>query len=314
MKSPSTRIKVYLLTGFLGAGKTTVLNRFLQVKANENNVVIENEFGKVSIDAHLVSSSYDSLFELNNGCICCSLDDELTDVLTSIIRSDVKPDNLLIEASGVADPGGIAALFTQEEASMFFELQQIVCVADASCIEDWMNEIPEINRQLAAADVIVVNKKSLVTANYLLGLKNLFRNINGLAEIVPVDQGNLTGDVFSTKTTRWNPKEERRWEGKTSAHPLKSLLIEIDSPFDKEMLLNQLSMVLFLSYHQIYRVKGLVWCRNEEQPFIIQTHGRQIAISKHAGEKKPEYPVSQLVVIGKGLQRKSLEKLFTRAC
>ncbi|MGX7835546.1 CobW family GTP-binding protein, partial [Campylobacter fetus subsp. venerealis] len=126
-----SRIKVYLLTGFLGAGKTTVLNRFLEAKKDENNIVIENEFGKVSIDSHLVETSYDSLFELNNGCICCTLDDELAEVLASIIRSDNKPDNVFIEASGVADPGGIAALFTQKEVAVFFDLQQIICVVDA---------------------------------------------------------------------------------------------------------------------------------------------------------------------------------------
>ena len=313
MKSSSSRIKVYLLTGFLGAGKTTVLNRFLEVKGDENNMVIENEFGKVSIDAHLVSSRYDSLFELNNGCICCSLDGELTEVLASIIRSDLKPDNLFIEASGVADPGGLAALFTHEETSLFFDLQQIICVADASCVEDWMEEIPEINRQLAAADVIVINKKSSVTADYLLSLTGLLRSINGLAEIIPVDQGHLGRDVFSSKRTQWIPKEQSQGEVIPSEHPLKSLLLEISSPFNKEMLLNQLTMVLFLSYHQIYRIKGLVWCHDEERPFIIQTHGKQINISPYADEKTPEYHASQLVVIGKGLQRTSLEKIFKRA-
>ncbi len=308
-----TRIKVYLLTGFLGAGKTTVLNRFLEAKKDENNIVIENEFGKVSIDSHLVATSYDSLFELNNGCICCTLDDELAEVLASIIRSDNKPDNVFIEASGVADPGGIAALFTQNEVAAFFDLQQILCVVDPSCIEDWAEEIPEINRQLAAADVIVLNKKSSVSSTYLIKLIKLLRGVNPLADILPVNHGILPMETFDKGASQWNPQKQLQWSENISEHPLKSFLLEFNAPFNKEMLINQLTMTLFISYHQIYRIKGLVWCQDEKLPIIIQSHGKQVNFSLTAGEKAIEFPNSQVVVIGKGLQRNSLEKLFKRA-
>ncbi|WPR76744.1 GTP-binding protein [Algoriphagus sp. NG3] len=308
----STRIKVYLLTGFLGAGKTTVLNRFLEAKKDENNIVIENEFGKVSIDSHLVSSSYDSLFELNNGCICCTLDDELAEVLASIIRSETRPDNVFIEASGVADPGGIAAIFTQNEVAVFFDLQQILCVVDATCIEDWAEEIPEINRQLAAADVIVLNKKSSVSSTYLIRLIKLLRKINSLADILPVDQGMLPMETFDKGKSQWNPLKQLKWSENVSEHPLKSFLLEFNTPFNKEMLINQLTMTLFISYHQIYRIKGLVWCQDEKLPVIIQSHGKQVNFSLTTGDKAIEFPISQVVVIGKGLQRNSLEKLFKR--
>ncbi|WP_439489458.1 CobW family GTP-binding protein [Algoriphagus sp.] len=308
----TTRIKVYLLTGFLGAGKTTVLNRFLDAKKDENNIVIENEFGKVSIDSHLVSSSYDTLFELNNGCICCTLDEELAEVLASIIRSDHRPDNVFIEASGVADPGGIAALFTQNEVAAFFDLQQILCVVDPSCIEDWAEEIPEINRQLAAADVIVLNKKSSVSSTYLIKLIKLLRRVNPLADILPVNHGMLPMETFNKGASQWNPQKQLQGSENISEHPLKSFLLEFNTPFNKEMLINQLTMTLFISYHQIYRIKGLVWCQDEKLPEIIQSHGKQVNFSLTAGDKAIEFPISQVVVIGKGLQRNSLEKLFKR--
>ncbi|MCE7054636.1 GTP-binding protein [Algoriphagus sp. AGSA1] len=299
----ATRIKVYLLTGFLGAGKTTVLNRFLEAKKDENNIVIENEFGKISIDSHLVAASYDSLFELNNGCICCTLDDELAEVLASIIRLETRPDNVFIEASGVADPGGIAALFSQHEVAAFFDLQQILCVVDAACIEDWAEEIPEINRQLAAADVIVLNKKSSVSNTYLVKLIKQLGEINSIADILPVDQGMLPIDTFDKGKSQWNPQKHQQWSENVSEHPLKSFLLDFDTPFDKEMLINLLTMTLFISYHQIYRIKGLVWCRDEKLPVIIQSHGKQVNFSLLGSEKAIEPPNSQLVVIGKGLQR-----------
>lgn len=309
----SSLINVYLLTGFLGAGKTTVLNRLLEARKNENNVIIENEFGKVSIDSHLVGARYDSLFELNNGCICCSLDEELLNVLASIIRSEPKPDNLFIEASGVADPGSIAALFTQKEVALYFDLKLVICIADASCLEDWIDEVPEVSRQISAADVVVLNKKSLVTPKYLLGLVDLLLNINTLARIIPTDQGQLPVNIFIQERSEWHPTNTPEWCGKVSGHPLKSLTLEVNKAFDREMLLNQLTMVLFLSYHQIYRIKGLVWFQDDKAPSIIQTHGKQVEISHSENNPGIEYPKSQLVIIGKGLQRSALEKLFKRA-
>lgn len=113
----SKKIKVYLLTGFRGAGKTTVLNGLLEAKKQEESIIIENEFGKVSIDAHLVKKEFCPVFEMNNGCICCCLDNELVDVLANILNAETQPDNLFIEASGVADPGGITALFRNQEVA-----------------------------------------------------------------------------------------------------------------------------------------------------------------------------------------------------
>jgi len=313
MKPINPRINVYLLTGFLGAGKTTVLNQFLTTKKKENNSIIENEFGKVSIDSLLVAVNYDALFELNNGCICCSLDNELVDVLAAIIKTEPRPDNLFIEASGVADPGGLAALFNQKEVAGFFDLQKITCIVDASTVEDWIKEVPEVSRQLAVADIIVLNKKTSVTADHLVRLKAIMQQYNSLAEIIATDHGQIPFAALDGKRTDWTSGKSTAEDTSPSGHPLKSIYIEIHEPFDREKLLNQLTMLLFLSYHQIYRIKGLIWLENNQAPVVIQTHGKQVNFTPLQGDKTPEYPQSQLVVIGKGLQRNALEKLFRRA-
>ncbi|GAB3655708.1 GTP-binding protein [Echinicola sediminis] len=312
LPTPPTKINVYLLTGFLGAGKTTVLNGLLAAKKDEENIIIENEFGKVSIDSHLVETRYCSLFEMNNGCICCTLDNELVEVLAAILNADVQPDNLFIEASGVADPGGIVALFRQEEVANFFQLQQVICVVDATVVEDWIEEIPEVSRQLAAADLMVLNKKSLVSPSYLPSLVQLVQGINSLAEVIVSDHGQIPHDIFSQQKNPWDPAKTIPETANKSPHPLKSMLFEVEELIDREMLLNQLTLTFFLSYHQLYRMKGLVWLKDSPVPHLVQTHGRQVHLAPLEGEIKRPYPKSQLVFIGKGLERKSLERMINK--
>lgn len=313
MEVKQVRIKVFLITGFLGAGKTTVLNHLLEAKKQEQNVIIENEFGKISIDSLLVTDRYDSIFELNNGCICCSLDNELALVLAKLVCLDPRPDNLFIEASGVADPGGVTSLFSQEEVSRYFDLQQVICLADASSIEDVLEDIPEASRQIAAADLIFLNKKSLISPVYCSALVSLIQAINSLAEICLVDHGKFSLDILNRKRQDWKqvgPDVSRVEKG---GHPFKSLLFEFIEPFDFDLLLNQVTVLLFLSYHQVYRIKGLVWFKGEAEPHMVQTHGRQLDVQPYKRGRVGIYPKSQLVVIGKGLQRASLEKFFNRS-
>lgn len=309
---PSTTINVYLMTGFLGAGKTTVLNGLLAAKSQEENMIIENEFGKVSIDSHLVKTKQCALFEMNNGCICCTLDDELAEVLASILNAEIPPDNLFIEASGVADPGGITALFKNQEVASFFQLQQVICVVDASVVEDWIEEIPEVSRQLAAADLIVLNKKSLVAPSYLPTLAQLLQGINSLAEVCMTDHGKISCELLSKKTGAWIPKEPVIDKTPKTPHPLKSMLFEVEEPLDREMLLNQLTLTLFLSYHQLYRMKGLVWLSDSNIPHVVQTHGRQVHIAPLEEPVKLPYLSSRLIFIGKGIERKSIQRIIDR--
>jgi len=313
MNSVQKPIKVYVITGFLGAGKTTLLNRLLEAKKEERNVVIENEFGKISIDSMLVSEKFDSIFELNNGCICCSLDEELATVLSGLTRLNPRPDNLFIEASGVADPGGVAAIFTQKEVQEYFKLQQVICVADAVTIEDLLEEIPEAGRQLAAADLIIINKESLVSPSYRLNLSSLTQSQNALAEIRFTDFGNIELDFFGRERNIWIQKEFGEETNPSHSQQFKSFLLEFDQRFDYDLLLNQLTVLLFLSYHQVYRIKGMVWFEREKSPFLIQTHGKQVDITPFERTIGIEFGKSQIVVIGKGVQRSSLEKVFKRA-
>jgi len=261
----------------------------------------------------LVSEKFNSIFELNNGCICCSLDEELATVLSGLTQLNPRPDNLFIEASGVADPGGVAAIFTQKEVQQYFKLQQVICLADAVTIEDLLEEIPEAGRQLAAADLIIINKESLVSPSYRLNLSSLTQSQNALAEIRFTDFGNIELDFFGRERNMWIQKEVGAETNRSHSQQFKSFLLEFDQRFDYDLLLNQLTVLLFLSYHQVYRIKGMVWFETEKSPFLIQTHGRQVDITPFERTIGIEFRKSQIVVIGKGIQRSSLEKVFKRA-
>lgn len=311
--NPASKIKVYLLTGFLGAGKTTLLNHLLEVKKDEENSIIENEFGKISIDAQLLNSRHSSLFEMNNGCICCTLDNDLTDTLAKILSAEKKPTNLFIEASGVADPGSIVALFRIKEVEQFFQLKKVICLTDATVVEDWIEEIPEVSRQLAVADLILINKKSLVNPTYLQKLYRLLHSINKLAKVLVTDHARIPPQEIEEETFNWPDFTKDPETTIKSQHPLKSILFEVDKPFDRDLLLNQLTLVFFLSYHQLYRMKGLVWIKDSKQPYVVQTHGKQVHLAPYKGKSKIIYPKAQLVFIGKGIQRDSIERIIKKS-
>src|SRR6478735_1702698 len=188
------RIPVTILTGFLGAGKTTLLNHLIQKNPKERIVVIENEFGEVAIDQDLVMKVDDSIFTLSNGCICCNLNLELLDVLGKV--SEIEGiTHLIIETTGVADPGPVILSFLEDEQVQFkFQLNAVIALADVGRIENQLETIPEAGKQIALADVIVLSKGDLAEAYTRDTARNIISRMNPLALVV---DGKL-GDTGST--------------------------------------------------------------------------------------------------------------------
>jgi len=149
-------INLYIITGFLGAGKTTFLNHYLKHHATSKNLVIENEFGKVNIDSRLITEKIDEVVELTNGCICCSLDNELVEVLAKIIKNNDKPDNVFIETTGIADTGNIIGIIKSPEVKKYFDFKSSICIVDAENIEDRLLETFETAKQITVSDIIIV--------------------------------------------------------------------------------------------------------------------------------------------------------------
>ncbi len=176
---------VTILTGFLGAGKTTLLNRILTEQHGLRIAVIENEFGEVGIDHELVINADEELFEMNNGCICCTVRGDLIRILGNLMKRRDKFDHILIETTGLADPGPVVqTFFVDDEMKDKLFVNGVVTLVDAKHISEHIDDSDEAREQIAFADVVLLNKCDLVDEETLGRLEARIRSMNALAEIV----------------------------------------------------------------------------------------------------------------------------------
>ncbi len=188
--STVNRIPVTVLTGFLGSGKTTLLNRILTESHGQRIAVIENEFGEIGVDQELVINAEEEIFEMNNGCICCTVRGDLIRILGNLIKRRDKFDRIVLETTGLANPGPVAqTFFVDESMRQEFALDGIVTMVDALHFEQQLADSEETRTQVAFADVIVLNKTDLVGTADLDTLERRLRGINALARIVRADPG-----------------------------------------------------------------------------------------------------------------------------
>jgi len=209
----SSRIPVTVLTGFLGAGKTTLLNRILTEHHGQRIAVIENEFGEIGIDQALVIDADEEIFEMNNGCICCTVRGDLIRILGNLMRRRHQFDAILIETTGLADPAPVAqTFFVDEEIAEQFRLDAIVTLVDARHIALHLDDSREAREQIAFADVILLNKIDQVDVTTRAALEQRLRGMNALATIhhavhaeVPLDAVLNIGGFDLNRILKQNP-------------------------------------------------------------------------------------------------------------
>ena len=180
----SDKVPVTVLTGYLGAGKTTLLNRILSEPHGQKYAVIVNEFGEIGIDNDLVVGADEEVFEMNNGCICCTVRGDLVRIIDGLMRRKGKFDAIIVETTGLADPAPVAqTFFMDENVGRKAKLDAVVTVADAKWLLERLKDAPEAKNQIAFADVILLNKSDLVTPEELREVEARIRGINPYAKV-----------------------------------------------------------------------------------------------------------------------------------
>ncbi|TDO23967.1 CobW family GTP-binding protein [Pedobacter duraquae] len=328
--------EVTLLTGFLGAGKTTLLNQIITQKTETRFAIVENEIGEMSIDAELVVKGATELVELNNGCLCCSLNDDIFEVLNELWDKREQWDHLIIEATGIADPANIAQPFlTMEQVKRGYILKRVICVVDAEQVEDQLRETAEAVQQLVFSDLILLNKTEKVSPEYLLELQATLKSINPFATVYigtkddykikqlfqqerilnfsASPQAVTPKGIFSISR---DPAKAAPLLAISSLHQqhqhseIETILLRYTQSMDITLLEHRMMVFLILQSASVYRIKGIIYSEGFESKIILQTVGKSLAVDLGERWLPDELRESKVVFIGKNLQVHGFDKMF----
>jgi G3E family GTPase len=329
--------EVTLLTGFLGAGKTTLLNEIISVKKDTRFAIIENEIGAESIDSALIIRSEDDIMELNNGCLCCSLNDNLYELLNNLWERRASWDHLIIEATGIADPANIAHPFlTSEQVKRGYLLKRVICVVDAELIEDQLREHPEAIKQIAFSDVILLNKVERLDENYVKELHAILKTLNPFAEtllasgrdfqVKKMFAGERITNFYSNPKPAVTPKgvfslgnnsnESSPLMAFSASHNrhvhsnIETILLKYRESMDIEELEHRMMVFLIAQSANVYRVKGIIYSHAFQSRIILQTVGKSLAITLGEPWLSGEIKETRIVIIGKDLKVYGFDRLF----
>jgi G3E family GTPase len=333
---------VTVITGFLGAGKTTLLNRILTEHHGKRVAVIENEFGEIGIDHQLVIQSDEEIFELNNGCICCRVRGDLIRILAKLRQRRDKFDLVLIETTGLADPGPVAqTFFSDAEVKEAFVLDGIVTVVDAKHVVLHFDDTREVREQIGFADVILLNKTDLVSGEELARVEARIRKMNPMAKLyrtrnsdVPLDKVLKVGGFDLKRALELEPDflqagehaheehghgHEEHDHGHDEEHhdhhhdeDITSVGIVAPGEVDEKKLGAWLSELLRTEGQNIFRMKGILAVKDRGDRFVFQgvhmlMDGRP---DRPWGSERRE---SRIIFIGRDLDRQKLNEGFA-AC
>jgi G3E family GTPase len=314
------QIPVTVLTGYLGAGKTTLLNRILTENHGRKYAVVINEFGELGVDNDLVVDSDEEVFEMNNGCICCTVRGDLIRIVGGLMKRRDKFDGIIIETTGLANPAPVAqTFFVDDGVKAKTRLDAIVTVVDAKHLPARLDDSHEAQDQIAFADVIVLNKTDLVTPEELKEVESRIRAINPFATIhrteraaVPIDQVLDRGAFDLSRILAMQP-DFLTDDAHEHNDEVGSMSFEVERPIDPEKFNAWISGLLAERGPDLLRTKGILAYANDNRRFAFQAV-HMIADGDFIGPWKEGDPRhSRIVFIGRNLNRPQLRRGF-EAC
>jgi G3E family GTPase len=327
------RIPVTIITGFLGAGKTTLLNQLIKKHPEKKFAIIENEFGEVGIDGALIIGGSDNIFELSNGCICCSLNNDLNKVLSQLTTGNYDFNHILVETTGIADPMTVVKSFiTGREVQEKYEIDSVICLADAIHLADMIDAEQEVRNQLALSDIILVNKCDAVHSGYIAQLGRIIERINPMAIQLNTTFANIdTFDLLDTHAYSGKAVEKSTLNFKNMrlgnadamlepfvvnkpvnkashhAHDITSEGFSIPGSFEIEKFNSWMQGFLYFNSSNIYRVKGLLNFKGMDKGYVFHAV-RSTFMLEETDLFNNQDRFCKLVFIGKFLDRQQIEE------
>ncbi|MGH8669691.1 MAG: CobW family GTP-binding protein [Burkholderiales bacterium] len=310
----SNMVPVTILTGFLGSGKTTLLNRILKEDHGHRIAVIENEFGEVGVDNDIIETGAEQIVEMNNGCICCTVRGDLIRILGTLKekrdQGALKFDRVVIETTGMADPGPVAqTFFTDEEIGNYYLLDSIITLVDAKHAPKQLDEFHEAQEQVGFADKILLSKTDLVSEDETSSLSTRLKRINPRAPIKKVHFGDAPlEEVLDLRGFNLNAILQLDPEFLTDIHhehhdEVESFVFKSDKPFDGQKLEQFLSGMIQVYGPDLLRYKGVLWMKGNPRRVVFQ--GVHMMMGGDMGKPwaKGEKKGSVMVFIGKKLPK-----------
>ena len=313
-QTQESMVPVTILTGFLGSGKTTLLNRILKEDHGQRIAVIENEFGEVGVDNEIIETGDEQIVEMNNGCICCTVRGDLIRILGTLKerrdQGDLKFDRVVIETTGMADPGPVAqTFFTDEEIAAYYLLDSIITLVDAKHAPQQLDEFHEAQEQVGFADRILLSKTDLSKEEDTERLIKRLKKMNPRAPIKRVSFGDAPiAEVLDIRGFNLNAILELDPDFLTDIQhehhdQVESFVFRSDKPFDGTKLENFLSGMIQVYGPDLLRYKGVLWMKGNNRRVVFQ--GVHMMMGGDMGKPwgKAEKKGSIMVFIGKKLPK-----------
>jgi len=339
------KVPVTVLTGYLGAGKTTLLNRILSEPHGKKYAVIVNEFGEIGIDNDLVVGVDEEVFEMNNGCICCTVRGDLVRIIDGLMRRKGKFDAVIVETTGLADPAPVAqTFFVDENVGRKTRLDAVVTVADAKWLSERLKDAPEAKNQIAFADVILLNKTDLVSADDLRDVEGRIRAINPYAKLHRTERAQIPlAEVLDRNAFDLDrildiepefldteDEHDRHHDGHAHGHDhhhdhhshghkglkhyhdeeMQSISLRTDKPLDADKFFPWVQNLVQTEGPNILRCKGILSFKCDDDRFVFQGVHMILDGDHQRPWKKGEKRDSRIVFIGRKLPEDKIRHGF----